>query len=230
MQNATSKSTTGKFIPFVKNENPVNNGATDNLDEVDELISFLYRESMGFLLLLNLEMNKYQYVSPSFRRVIGHSPEILMEKGPDFLHSLYDPEENDFHNFILNEINVFYNSLPPYDKLNYLYKYLIRLCRKDGRYVNLLCQQQYLQTDTQKRPLLAAQTFMDITHFITGNHKNLIVEKFDQDNGFSETVYNFMDNEKENKLSKREREIYRLVKEGCTSKEIAEKLNISKKR
>jgi len=228
MQNASSKSQTGKFRKFAKNKTPDIDQIEDSPANAEALSNSFYRVSPVLLLLTRLATNKYRYVSPSFKRVLGYPSEMILEKGPEFFHSLHDPIEWDFYNFVHNEINVYNNLLSPEDKLNCLYKYGIKLCRSDGRYVSLLCQLQFQENDSWNHPLYAVETFTDITHFAEGYHRNLIIEKIDQNSTFTEAVYNYVSNEKENKLTNRELEIYRLIKKGNTSKEIAEELNISK--
>lgn len=228
MQNATAKKTTPKPAPFAT-MNPTNGDSTfTNMTISDAMLRSINEAGTSFLMISHVPGNQYLYISPSIKPVTGYLPPIFMEKGPGLMRSLYHPDEADFIRFVDNEMAVFFALLPAEEKLRYRCNYALQFKRSDDQYICLLCQVAIIETDAKGNPVIIAEALTDITRFYDRNIKNLSIRKIDNASGFSECIFSFNTINGQPHLSVREKEIYQLIREGRTSKEIGERLHLSK--
>jgi len=127
---------------------------------------------------------------------------------------------NDLMDFTLNEI-----SLEERKRMSYTWNY--RLKNMDGKYVNIIQNTTPLEFDVTGKPIigLAHYTVLDIKIKLPIT----ATAKFLNEQNEYETKYfnNFSQKLLNNDISNRERDIVRLLVLNHSSKEIAEKLNIS---
>lgn len=176
--------------------------------------------------VFDLFKKQHVFVSENYSKMLGYDLSKAEEQGNSFFDSKVHPADF-IHNLKLGiELIKLTLLVPVNERKDYKLVLDYRVLNGKGEYVRIIEQQQALELDRQGNVWLALST-VDFSP--------------DQDlsAGPKSRLYNFKtgmiinspvihpDISKENMLSKREREVLKLVKGGMLSKEIAEKLFIS---
>lgn len=122
----------------------------------EDFLSFLQTDQEGFHILLNWPEKKILEVGSAVKAITGYSRERFACEGLDFCASLYHPCEKAFLKYVYKEIEHFYCSLAPEERLKYQYTFDITLCKPDGKYEILSCQLFCLKMDEAYNPLYVA--------------------------------------------------------------------------
>lgn len=175
---------------------------------------------------------KYLYLDPSCEKIIGFSKDTLAAEGPSFFNSLIVPEDYEVFNKKIFPVTIeFLKSKDPQERLNYSCSYNYRISTKSGRLLTVLQRATYYLHPLTGHPLASIGFVVDITHFNDATRIIHTIERIDR--SFSvlstEPEYKavYYPQGKNSLLSTRETEILRLVYEGFSSNEIAEKLFLS---
>ncbi len=197
--------------------------------KLDEHISFLTRLDVienSSISIFDLYRKDHVFISGKFASMLGYNPEEIKQKGSDFFDQLIHPE--DYYLLMKNGIELLRLafSVPVNNRKDYKQISDYRIKNAKGSYIRVIEQHQALELD-QSGNIWLALSLLDCSP--------------DQDvsSGIKSRIYNFKTGEfislpeseapsgDRFKLSKREKEILRLVQEGLPSKEIADKLFIS---
>lgn len=161
--------------------------------------------------------NKLQFINTDFTIITGYSvQEITTEL---YLQNMH-PE--DLEGFFEKELRVqdFTNDLRYHKVFRYKFEYCYRMRKADGTYFTLLQEYQALEVNKEgywSKSIVRHTVLND--NFDTYNETHFKI--FDKEQG----VYLDLDNKLN--LTKREYEIIQLIKDGLTSKEISNTLNLS---
>ncbi|MBN1820646.1 MAG: PAS domain-containing protein [Prolixibacteraceae bacterium] len=196
---------------------------------LDKHIEFLKKLDLienSSISVFDLYKREHVFVSSNFSNMLGYNLNEVEKQGNDYFNSKVHPE--DFPVNLKVGIELFRQSvkIPVEERKNYKLVHDYRIKNGSGKYIRVIEQQQALELDKKGKIWLALST-VDFSP--------------DQDlnTGPRFRIYNFKTGEimdpktftgisvNETKLSRREQEILKLVKEGLPSKEIAEKLFIS---
>jgi DNA-binding CsgD family transcriptional regulator len=176
--------------------------------------------------LWDIKHMKYLYFSKNVLEHTGYPAEEFLAKGPHFAFSLVHPEDvpHIIENVQKTQLD-FLQGLPAGEYTNYRFTYNYRIRRADGEYIQILTQENFLQADNKGNPLLSFGTISDVTPIIKDTAITLSIHKLSPEDGFISSLYSFKDQEKI--LSIRETQVLKLIMQGYTTEEIAEKLHIS---
>ena len=167
---------------------------------------------------------KHIFYSPNFCSVLGYDVDDFVSKEHDYLDSRIHPD--DYYVLTQNGISLLklFYELPPKERMNYKLVSEYRMLNSKDKYVQVIEQHQALELDKSGNIWLA-MSLVDIS------------PNQELHEGVKSQVYNFItgavlpiDDEKSKptvELTKREKEILQLVKDGFLSKEISDKLSIS---
>lgn len=198
-----------------------------NLDSYAHLSNYLN----SLLFILDYRTSSFHYVSPNSEEIQGYSPTEVNELGPEGLMKKMHPEEADIiTNHIFPEGNKAIKFIPQQFRKNLRVSFNYRFLQKNGLYVHLHQQFSTLLFDADSNPLVIMGT---INRIETDEPIKKVICKVAYKGFLNKwfTVYKksyTLSSSIENSpLSKVELEIIKLVSQGLTSKEIAEKTNKS---
>lgn len=198
-----------------------------HIEKIIELDSYLPYSST-FFCITNTQDLTFEYISKNMTVCLGLDKNELKAQGMRNFWSRMHPEDidhwlkalNELMNFTLTEIDI-------EDRIRMSYTWNYRLKNQEGIYVNIIQNTTPLEFDSDQKPVigLAHYTVLDskIKLPVTATAKYLNV------NNEYETKYfnNFSQKLLNKGISNRERDIVRLLVLNNSSKDIAEKLNIS---
>jgi DNA-binding CsgD family transcriptional regulator len=198
-----------------------------HIEKIIELDTFLPYSST-FFCITNTQDLTFEYISKNMTACLGLDIIDLKAKGMRSFWSRMHPNDvenwlkalNELMDFTLNEID-----LKDRNRMSYTWNY--RLKNLEGNYVNIIQNTTPLEFDSNEKPIigLAHYTVLDINIELPVtatakllNGQNEYETKYF--NNFSQKLLNYG-------ISNRERDIVRLLVLNQSSKDIAEKLNIS---
>lgn len=198
-----------------------------HIEKIIELDVYLPCSST-FFCITNTQDLSFDYISKNMKACLGFNVNDLKAQGMRYFWSRMHPEDlnlwlkalDELMDFTLNEIDG-----PKRRAMSYTWNY--RLKNSKDEYVNVVQNTTPLEFDADKKPIigLAHYTVLDskIKLDITASAK-LLNEKNEY-----ETIYfnNFSQHILAKEISNRERDIIRLLVLSYTSKQIADRLNIS---
>lgn len=193
------------------------------LKEVDKFLP----PSDSFFLLINSKSNTFDFVSSNFECVLGFSKDRMLSEGKEFWFSLIHPDDLKAWLKLFKELIQFtVDKVQPENRPKLVYIYNYRVKNSKGKYINLHAHLTPLEFYDEK-PILSISHYSVLPD--NSNRPVVGVIKILNDNNVYETLYhkNYSHTSLKDNLSKRERDIVRLLAINMTSKEIGEKLFIS---
>ncbi|WP_242204942.1 LuxR C-terminal-related transcriptional regulator [Aestuariivivens insulae] len=199
----------------------------EHISKIIELDYYLPYSST-FFCVTNTQDLTFQYVSKNAKACLGIEAQELQSQGMRYFWSRIHPDDidkwlkalNDLMAFTLSEI-----ALSDRKQMSYTWNYRFKNIK--GEYVNIIQNTTPLEFDAQMKPIIG------LAHYTVLNSKIKMPvtasAKFLNANNEYETKYynNFSQKLLTDGISNRERDIVRLLVLNYTSKEIADKLNIS---
>lgn len=178
-----------------------------------------------YYMVLNFATLELDLVSPNIEKVLGYHPSEIDIK--TYIGLMHPDDITWFGNFE-HEASKFLPTLSYEQLFNYKVQYDLRFKRKDGRYLRLLHQSLTIQQYENGGIFRTLCLYTDITHLKPTGKPMLSFVGLNGEPSFvnvqlGEPLIPFKE-----VLSKREKEVLRLIIEGKQNKEIADILNISK--
>jgi len=199
-------------------------------DDYEEIIWEKHRPYIEFLSQVNnscvfvsLLHVKYLFISPNFKNILRLSFDEEMNLENDLLEECLHPEDLPILIDLQKRTFDYVFKLPHEEQCDYKHIFEFRILGVSGEYIRVICQYQMLETGEFEKPLLLlgvvdispdqdlkAPIKFRLVNFKTGDIVNIPV----------------LDNPNIS-LTKREKEVLKMVNEGMMSKEISDKLFIS---
>lgn len=177
-----------------------------------------------YYMIFNPPEASIEYVSESVERVLGYKrEEITLEKNLSIIHPDDLPYFMDFE----ATVTKFFSGLPPEKILRYKSRYDYRIRKADGSYVRILQQIVAIQSDDEGALLRSFIVHTDISHLKTSTKMSLSLIGLDGAPSYHDInpVKKFLPSKE--LLTRREKEVLRLMAQSKTTAEIAEALYIS---
>jgi len=181
--------------------------------------------------IYNHNTSKFEYFSQGLSSISGYSREDYNTLGKFPLFEICHPDDAFILNSLLfHDIKKVANSASLEDRTRLKIQYNYRIVRKDKRICNIQIQNNFLEIDEEGNPLLSfgycsqipfndGPYYCGLTIFlIEETSSDILFQKF----------YNHINSKNGLNISDREKEVLELLIDGLTSKEIGEKLHISK--
>lgn len=184
-----------------------------------------------FMVAFNLSKLRIEYVSEGIRKVLGYTPDEFSLSF--FLSLIHWDDETYFINFEKKVVDIF-GSMPSEEQLNYKVRYDYRLRCKDGSYKRMLHQMMITEIDEEQQNLKTLTVLTDITDLKTSGAPILSLIGLNGRPSLCNIPVRHDDSEEDLdvvvnvKLTAREQQILMLIAEGYNSKEISERLFLSK--
>lgn len=178
-----------------------------------------------FYLIFNPPEMKVEYCSSQVKSILGFNPkEFTIEKLLSNIHP------DDLQNFVTFEAAVteFWNKLPIDKVLKYKSRYDYRIKGSDGKYKRFLQQIVTIQSDDEGAVLRTFCLYTDISHLKKTTSMTLSFIGLEGEPSFINVKPGASLEYDNDALTKREREILKLLSEGLSSKDIADQLFISR--
>ncbi len=187
------------------------------------LLSF--QPGPSFYWILNVKEARLEMVSQDVKKVLGYDAETF--DFPLMFELVHEEDKVHILNFEA-AISKLFNTLHYRERFNYKLQYDYRILHANGKYIRILNQMIVLSYDTATQTILTFGVNADISHLKKDLKPVLsFVHLHDGPSWYDVDVKDIYKAEK-SFFSPREKEVLRLMLEGHISKEICEKLNISK--
>ena len=178
--------------------------------------------------LVDYSNQECAYISEHCTEILSYTKEEYIEGGLGFhLQTMHPADRAIFGEQVFHDISLFWGKIPTKEIENYRFSVSYRYLRKDGTLSQMHQHSNYLEPDSDGKPLINLLTFSDIGDIKTDSNLVLTISRLVAGEGyvkvFSKT---YLQADSKTTLSKRELEILRLSAKGQTSKMIAENLFI----
>ncbi|HEX5154266.1 MAG TPA: response regulator transcription factor [Parafilimonas sp.] len=182
------------------------------------------------IFLTDFTQKGYVFVHKGCTSIIGYSAKYLIDGGLDaFLEKLYEPDFKIINEEIFKKNVEILHDIRNEATFDYIFCHSYRLKHKDGKYITLLQRVLYLVSG-QNNPVGAIGYVSDVSMF----NNDQTVHRVEHINNTQagrqrEIVFQnyFYHNPEHKTISKRELEVLKWITEGFSSKQIADRLNIS---
>ncbi len=180
------------------------------------------------IFILDYQKREYLHLNEQCEQLMGYTPQEVMKEGiPHHIRNNMHPDDlvilsqEVFQRFLEYTRSFSKNKLKKLRfSLNFRYK------RKDQVYINVLQQYVVLKSDDDGNPIITLGTWTDISAFKTDNKVVFSINQYDKTTGFSVITTDTFPHVRIS-ISKRENEVLNLLAKGLSSKQIADKLNLS---
>lgn len=177
------------------------------------------------LFAVDVYKGRYIFASENFSEIFGYDLTKIknIEQQGDFLEERIHPDDRQQMIKIQIEHSRFIYTLPPEERNDYQTIYQFRMLNKKDRYINVITRQEVLQKDRRGKAwiiwgVLNLSPDQQPLHTVRYSYFNKKTGKL-----FTESF----SHKEEQPLTKREKQVLYLIREGLLSKEIADKLTIS---
>jgi DNA-binding CsgD family transcriptional regulator len=192
----------------------------------------LYKKLLNFFLIgdschfiLNHQSFEIEFISNEVEDVLGYPP---YEFNIQFMNEILHPDDRPWFLTFGNSILDFYSKLSPEKLMNYKVRYDIRFRKANGDFVRMLYQGILLEHDQNGRFLRTLSVLTDITYLKKEGTPELSFIGMNGEPSYHNVSLNNIYLESKEDLTRREKEVLKLLINGKLSKEISYILKISK--
>ena len=184
---------------------------------------FLTGDSYYFI--INHHNLMFEYVSKEVEDVMGYLPS---EFDIPFMNGKLHPDDRSWFLAFGSTIVDFFSKLPVDKLMKYKVRYDIRFRKKNGDYARILYQGILLEHDDKGRFLRTLSVHSDITYLKQEGRPVLSFIGMDGEPSYRDVASKNIYIESKEELTRREKQVLKLLIEGRLSKEISSILKISK--
>lgn len=177
----------------------------------------------GYQGIFNWASMQYISMSTSIKKILGYDKDLFLQRGLNFSLSIIHPNDLELLRAVHLAIFNYYYSTATEHRGKLRFTYNLRIRAADSSYVTILRQSNFVSFTDDGKPTLEYINCTDITQYRFTNAINLTIHKLSS-SGIYVLCHETEFSDAHHTLSKREKEVLELAREGYTSKEIAEKL------
>lgn len=179
-----------------------------------------------FIYIFDCSISRFHYLSENVHKILGYDRERLLAQKMIFLKEILHPDDVHAMFECTKKSWEFIKSVPDLKRKSFKTACDFRVKKADGQYIRLLQQNMVMNLDKKGNILYVLGLCTDITHWHKDNQIILSIVGPEEEQSFYCT-YPGKTLETHNLLSKRQKQILRLLADGFCSREISEKLHIS---
>ena len=194
------------------------------LDIYKKLLNFFVIGD-SYYFILNHHSSTFEFVSKEIEDVMGYQPS---EFTIPFMNSQLHPDDRSWFLSIGNSIVNFFSQLAIEKVSKYKVRFDIRFRKKNGDYARILYQGIMLEHDDTGRFLRTLSVHTDITYLKQEGNPVLSFIGIDGEPSYRDVAFQNTFVESKEELTRREKEVLKLLIAGKLSKEISSILRISK--
>jgi DNA-binding CsgD family transcriptional regulator len=219
--------------PFNHELNRIMKGlSSDSAPGTLETEQEFYKKLLNFFLIgdsyyfvINHQRFAIEFVSKEVEDVLGYHP---YEFDIHLMNGILHPDDRSWFLAFGQSVLDFFSKLPLEKMIKYKVRYDIRFRKGNGEYARILYQGLLLEHDENGRFLRTLSAHTDITYLKQDGLPALSFIGMDGEPSYHDVALNNLYIESKEDLTRREKEVLRLLIEGKLSKEISYILNISK--
>ena len=193
--------------------------------EVHKKLLNMFQVGDYYYFFFNVHRAEFEFISPEIKKLLGYDPENVTAQF--FLENIHPDDQPYFLRFE-HALHDFFAKLSIDKFTKYKVRYDFRIRKSNGTYIRLLHQLVVVQFDDNGHIFRSLGIHTDISHLKTDGIPVLSFIGLDGEPSFIDTEAKTMLLPGKSLLSKREKEIFKHLAEGKTSKDIADILHISK--
>ena len=194
------------------------------LDFYKKLTNFFFIGD-SYCFIINHHSLLMEFVSKEVEEVMGYHPS---EFNIEFMNGKIHPDDRGWFLAMGKSIVDFFSQLALEKILKYKIRFDIRFMKKNGEYARILYQGVWLEHDENGRILRSLNFHTDITYLKEEGKPVLSFIGMDGEPSYRDVNSNNIFIESKEELTRREKQILRLLIDGKLSKEISSILKISK--
>jgi DNA-binding CsgD family transcriptional regulator len=193
--------------------------------EVHKKVLSFFQVGDYYYFIFNVVKGEFEYIHPGVYDLLGYPASDCTVAG---MVSYIHPEDRGWFLDFENTAVAFFAALPPEKALKYKVRYDLRLQKANGEYLRLLQQTTPIQHDGAGGILRTMVVHTDISHLKMSGRPVLSFIGLDGEPSFLNVEVKKAFIPAREILTKREKEVLRLMLAGMSSREIAAELNISR--
>ena len=180
----------------------------------------------SLIIIADMRTSQYVHVTKNCEQILGFTAEEVIQRGMDYALTLIHPEDINDYKEALKVVWEFLLALPPHRRKFYKTSADFRIRTKNGSYKRVLQQNTTFKTDTAGNIVLLLMALTDISYINAQKNVSAAIISTEND-GY--LVWEAKDTHLKAQIafSRREREIIKLLAEGYSSRQIAERLHLS---
>lgn len=214
----------GEIVKFLRDDDPYDQYArfyaeddTSKLKESLHVIEQLCPDRL--LMLCNRSHPSLQYVGLNAVDLLGFTnTELVSMSVHDFIRRVHPEDQSG-----LMQCFEFINATEPYDPISYRFVLYYRFLNKGGQYIYLRDEKLAIKSDLNK--YIYFTLFQNLSHEEKFFQVKLEILQYRMGNAFR--VHTYSPGSNDSAITPRQHDIIRLVVQGCSTQEIADRLNIS---
>jgi len=186
----------------------------------------------GVIHVIDYSQHRHVALSGPLKTMMGFHPRDIIDSGLDFVIDIFQKDDFKIYNqTIFTQVTEFLKTTPQNEHGEYVFTYSYRMRNANGKWIRLFQQGRYITDPKTKLPLYSIALVNDISPLKKDNSMIFSIDKKGSENALFNhknilTNYYYPDPE-ESRLSRREREILGRLTDGLSSKQVADKLNLS---
>ena len=179
--------------------------------------------------MLDYRTGKYYYFSQNAQHIVGLKQQAFYAEGVGLAMHLHMKEDAQiYYNSIFEKRLKFIRSLKREERCLYSFKHNFRILSPAGRTVSLLQEYRVLKADAKGNPLVIMGFCTDISHIKADTRiTDVIISRKPGALPTAVAVNYYYPRPEEGALTAKELEILKLILEGYSSKDIADRMHIS---
>lgn len=186
----------------------------------------------GIIHVIDYTKRRHVGISGPLKEMIGYVPREIMDNGLDFVIDIFQKDDFRVYNdSIFTRIIQKLRETPKEKQDDLLFSFNYRMKSPGGKWMHLYQQTCYVTDPVTKLPLYNIGMVTDISPLKKNNSMVFSIDRRNNGHGFltAENIFTgyYYPDPEESKLSNREREVLAWLAEGYSSKQIADKLNIT---
>ncbi len=213
-----------KMFTWFTSDSDFETSLRPEIDLSKKLLNF-FLIGNSYYYILNHHSLSFELVSKEVEDVLGYSPrEFTIE----FINGKLHPDDRPWFVSLGLKVIEFFSRLPVEKLMKYKLRYDFRYRKKNGDYARILYQVILLEHDEGGRPLRSLALNTDITHLKNDGKPVLSFIGMDEEPSYIDVDTENFFSERGKDLTKRERQVLKLLIEGKVSSEIGDCLHITK--